>query len=505
MTKAEQGPNGRGASNPTGMIPDAFLRNALEYARLGLRALPLHERDKVPRQRDWPSKATSDPKKIRRWPASWRTGNLGIASGQGLVVLDIDPRKGGDASLAELIAQYGPLPQTSTAITGSGGRHFLFHYPPELGLRNRLSWRPGLDVLADGGQFVVAPSVHPVTGRAYTWSSHPREGIAEAPDWLLEALSPPDEGITRREPAGRRIAIRPGRMGEIPRLADEVIRKFPVAGPGMRHRLMVRVVGSLMGRNFSTSLVRAVAMRWWEHFHQLGRTRTSRSEMEAELEACIQSTGANPKFRAATSQIDHTGLCAGITLEPWQRLAIEFGDIEQFGSSNPVPPSVATLHPNLRPVLSGDQGEQAERTSPQTSLPCMSGTSIKNRLCQTEEEKVFVEALIVHVTHKRLHTDEVGPILMTYAQVREIASARHPLASDGPKWVTRQLGRLMDKFVTRPGKPASRLELLRRTREGRPGTPSEYETTGLEQLLIPPARKPSEPVHQPEALPLQAA
>jgi hypothetical protein len=41
------------------------------------------------------------------------------------VVLDIDPRHGGEESLAQLVSDVGErLPNTLEAITGGGGRHF---------------------------------------------------------------------------------------------------------------------------------------------------------------------------------------------------------------------------------------------------------------------------------------------------------------------------------------------------------------------------------------------
>ena len=39
-----------------------------------------------------------------------------------LLVLDVDPRNGGDRTLAELIAKHGQLPETIQQFTGGGGR-----------------------------------------------------------------------------------------------------------------------------------------------------------------------------------------------------------------------------------------------------------------------------------------------------------------------------------------------------------------------------------------------
>jgi hypothetical protein len=80
----------------------------------------------------WRQKATTDSAVIARiWPRHpW---NIGIACGpSGILVLDIDPRHGGDETLVDLIARHGPLPHTVEVITGSGGRHIYLTQPVAL-------------------------------------------------------------------------------------------------------------------------------------------------------------------------------------------------------------------------------------------------------------------------------------------------------------------------------------------------------------------------------------
>ncbi len=103
---------------------------ALEYASVGLRVVPLRERSKVPRQRGWPGKVSSDPRKIKEWFKRWPDGNLGIATGGGIIAVDVDPRNGGRSTLDHLVAKHGSFPPTAEALTGAGGRHFLFRVPP---------------------------------------------------------------------------------------------------------------------------------------------------------------------------------------------------------------------------------------------------------------------------------------------------------------------------------------------------------------------------------------
>ncbi len=63
---------------------------------------------------------------IQRWWRRWPDANVGIVTGavSGLVVLDVDPRKGGGDLLAALEDVHGSLPRTVESLTGGGGQHF---------------------------------------------------------------------------------------------------------------------------------------------------------------------------------------------------------------------------------------------------------------------------------------------------------------------------------------------------------------------------------------------
>lgn len=135
--------------------------------------------------------ASADTKVIAAWWKRWPRANIGIPTGRvsGWLVIDVDPRNGGDETLEELLAQHGALPETLQAVTGGGGRHIVFRHIEgvrcgELG--------PGVDIKADGGYVIASPSVHPGTGKRYTWDgadAFPRlDAIAEPPAWLVRLL-----------------------------------------------------------------------------------------------------------------------------------------------------------------------------------------------------------------------------------------------------------------------------------------------------------------------------
>ncbi len=69
--------------------------------------------------------ASLDIEKINDWFGNGQTHNVAIATGaaSGLLVLDVDPRHGGDVSLEALIDEHGDLPVTVQCETGGGGQH----------------------------------------------------------------------------------------------------------------------------------------------------------------------------------------------------------------------------------------------------------------------------------------------------------------------------------------------------------------------------------------------
>lgn len=203
---------------------------AISYAARGWAVIPLYGiRDgrcacsdpnctknvgKHPRIKDWVAQASTDSEVIREWWRRWPDSNVGIVTGgrSRIVVLDIDPRNGGDESLDRLVREHGPLPETVESLTGGGGRHLLFQ-DPGLPVRKRIGLLPGIDLCAEGAQIVAPPSAHR-SGRSYAWdlAHHPDDTpLAPAPRWLVDltrkaaqksAASPGD--ATSKIPAGRR-------------------------------------------------------------------------------------------------------------------------------------------------------------------------------------------------------------------------------------------------------------------------------------------------------------
>jgi hypothetical protein len=128
--------------------------------------------------------------------------------GRFIFALDVDehdPALSGSETLAEMERANSSLPETVRSLTGANGLHLLFECYEDV--RNGRAG-DGLDVRGEGGQIVVAPTVHPTTGRMYAWEAdhapweHP---IALAPSWLLDlvAETPPPSAAPSAAPSAR--------------------------------------------------------------------------------------------------------------------------------------------------------------------------------------------------------------------------------------------------------------------------------------------------------------
>jgi putative DNA primase/helicase len=243
--------------------------------------------------------AMTDEAAIRAWWDQWPDANVGIATGRvsGLIVFDVDPRNGGDDSLARLEAEHGPLPDTVRSETGGGGEHVYF-VTPATRIKNHADGKllgQGVDVKADGGFVVAPPSLH-VSGDRYLWeaSSHPDDlEVAAMPPWLLARI----QGANGN-----------GRGG-----AEAIANLIRV---GARNSTLASLAGTLRKRGCSKSEILAA-------LQETNRVRCVSPLPEAEIEAIATSIsryepgngapddhgfGINGSLRTATEDVHETDL-----------------------------------------------------------------------------------------------------------------------------------------------------------------------------------------------------
>jgi hypothetical protein len=426
-----------------------LVHDALGYEAPGLRVIPLGTRAKHPWMERWPERASCDPDQVVRWFEMWPNSNIGVATGRGFFTLDVDPGNGGDQSLRRMLGRRR-LPTTAEALTGSGGKHYLFRYDPQLWIGDRSGMLPGVDLKGEGGQFVVEPSIRPRTRREYVWLIEPRRVIAEAPGWLLGKIA--ELVGDRRALTGDAAPLVLDRSGPVGGLVAEVVQRFPVTAVGQRNAVMSKVIASLLGRSHDAELARQVVMGWYDHYKALGLIRTGRDEAERAAIANIWGTIREGKIRPARSGIDHRANIAKLELSEGQKDLIREGvslGSDLFIPKNPPP-------------------------------PCKSMTSSQERaarLCKTPQEFAFVESFVAYLTDKVLNRGEATPKVIG-EHIKQAVLDRHQIRIDD-----QQLDRLKRKYMRREGKPASRFELVVQITTGYPGTPSELELTGVLRLM----------------------
>ena len=209
-----------------------MLNSALEYAALNWHIVPLWEPagpdtcscpngsnpdpelrcssvGKHPRTMHGLSDATTDVDTITRWWTQWPKANIGVNCGKsGLIVVDVDPRHGGDEDWRDCQERYGQdITATVTAITGGGGEHYVYVAPQGYSVGNISNsdryvgpLGRGVDVRASGGYFVAPPSRH-ASGKRYEWDASPFDTKpARVPLPLLEVLSTPPSQNGNKEP-----------------------------------------------------------------------------------------------------------------------------------------------------------------------------------------------------------------------------------------------------------------------------------------------------------------
>lgn len=162
-----------------------LLASAEYYASLGWAVLPLKPKSKRPLTEHGLNDATTDINVIHDWWLKCPDANIGINCEQsGLVVVDIDPRNGGDSTIKNLLEQYGAFPPTLMQETGGGGEHYFFKHPGN-GIKFGSKLGAGVDIKVNG--YIVAdPSIHPSGGK-YTLQGYPTERPpAELPQWIVD-------------------------------------------------------------------------------------------------------------------------------------------------------------------------------------------------------------------------------------------------------------------------------------------------------------------------------
>jgi len=218
------------------------LEETLALQAWGVPFVPVVDFTKRPMGKTWPEYKTTDKNQMRLYITEQFPGTgpgifTGCPSaehdGLNVVVMDIDPRNGGNESERQLIEQYGDLPDTAEVITGGGGKHLYFY--DYSGLFKNMTLAQGIDFKGARGFVVSPPSLHP-SGNRYYWKlgQSPLEKVlAPVPDWiLLSKMNSPT--------------------------IKEIIQKDNVIKGGTRHTIFTSLAGALRRMGHEEDYIRGV-------------------------------------------------------------------------------------------------------------------------------------------------------------------------------------------------------------------------------------------------------
>ena len=213
-----------------------MLQAALALAKAGVAVFPVGA-DKAPLVSGGFHAASTVLKTVKAMNG-WDRDGVMIAAvpAADQVVIDVDPRNGGDKTLSLFPA----LPKTRTTKTRSDGRHYWLTIEPGTEMRGKLG--PGIDVKRHAKGYVVIP---PSAGYSYIVKGR----LAKAPKWLLNEL--------RVERGGG--GFNPGEVSApkyFPFMVGtpygeatlrSALRQMREAGHGGRHETLVRISFTLGG------------------------------------------------------------------------------------------------------------------------------------------------------------------------------------------------------------------------------------------------------------------
>jgi hypothetical protein len=186
---------------------------AIHYAtNRHLEIFPANPRNKTPLTANGMKDATRDIEQIRAWWTQHPDALIACRIPPDQIVLDIDPRHGGDTTWAELEQAYATIISAKIHLSGrnDGGAHHWFKRPAgklsarklhEWARHNNVGhpilnkdgtptgkWTSGIDILHHDHRYsILPPSPHPETGQPYQWSRKDEPG--EMPAFLADLIT----------------------------------------------------------------------------------------------------------------------------------------------------------------------------------------------------------------------------------------------------------------------------------------------------------------------------
>jgi len=250
----------------------SFLAPALEYASNGWPVFPLQPREKQPLGALAPhgcKDATTDLAQVIAWWTAAPDANIGVATGGGRWVLDLD-----DFEARERLEAAGvTIPEGVPASTTGKGAHLWF--AGDMGNRTKVVEK--VDVRGTGGYVVAPPSIHP-NGSTYKWVGGipPFAGLPAAPTSLTVFLG------TGKKPPVAEAAVQ----------GNWVVQLLAGVGEGGRDDACTRLAGYFLGKGVPAEVVEVDLVAW--------AARCTPPFPADQVSKCVGSVAAREGDTAAT-------------------------------------------------------------------------------------------------------------------------------------------------------------------------------------------------------------
>jgi predicted P-loop ATPase len=177
----------------------------------GFDLIPLNGVSKEPKNKDWTNRKYNPSRVAER--AQKEGCNVGVRLRSDQLVIDVDPRNGGDQGFEDLCFDLGlDASAWPRVITGSGGSHYYMAKNATVAVRNGIAQYPGVEFKSRGRQVVAPGSIHPDTGKPYVHDADSPD-FANAPlvpDELIERIAKPERA--EAQGGGERTAEEVGKM-----------------------------------------------------------------------------------------------------------------------------------------------------------------------------------------------------------------------------------------------------------------------------------------------------
>jgi len=246
------------------------------------------------------------------------TGQLATGYGvlcNGLIVIDIDPRNGGNKSYQKL-AHIAEQCQFVVA-TGGGGKHLYFKAPEGVALVSHLSAYKGIDFKSNG--YVVGPGSIHKSGNQYEVLIGSPFDITDAPEELIELLRKP--AFNRTEYNGLNVDIKD----------SEIVDMLGYINPDSNYDIWIRTGMAIHNVTAGTGL------SLWDDWSAKG----SKYKGVADLDSHWHSFGRSERLVGIGTLIHYAelgGWSRPVTFEP----ETQFEFVEP---AKPTPPTIDLLRP----------------------------------------------------------------------------------------------------------------------------------------------------------------